>query len=146
MLGIDTIVNAGISLFKSYFPPDLTPEQKAKLEAGEQEFKKTITSSLIDYNKTILEQQASVVRAEAQGDSWLQKSWRPITMLVFVFIIANNYIVYPYLSLFGVKATALNIPPNMWELLKIGLGGYVVGRSVEKSIKVYSESKNGQIK
>ena len=138
---VGTLIDAGINLFKSYFPPDLTPEQKAKLEEGEQAFKQSLTNSLIDYSKTILEQQASVVRAEANGDSWLQKSWRPITMLVFVFIIANNYILFPYLSLFTNKVVELNIPPDMWGLLKIGLGGYVVGRSVEKAVKFYGKGK-----
>ena len=136
---VGTLIDAGVSLFKSYFPPDLTPEQKAKLEEGEQAFKESLTTSLIGYSQTILEQQAGIIKAEANGDSWIQKSWRPITMLVFVFIIANNYIIYPYLSLFGVKATALTIPPDMWGLLKLGLSGYVVGRSVEKSIKMYKD-------
>jgi hypothetical protein len=27
----------------------------------------------------------------------------------------------------------------MWELLKIGVGGYVVGRSVEKGVKVWRQ-------
>jgi len=142
---LGSLIDAGVNLFKSYFPPDLTPEQKAKLEEGEQAFKQALTNSLIDYSKTILKQQASIVRAEAQGDSWLQRSWRPITMLCFVFIIANNYIIYPYLSLFGIKSMMLTLPPQMWELLKIGLGGYVIGRSVEKSVKEYAKVKtNGQ--
>jgi len=138
---IGTLIDAGINLFKSYFPPDLTPEQKAQLEAGEQKFKESLTTSLIDYSKTILEQQASIVRAEAQSDSWLTKNWRPLTMVTFVVIIANNYILYPYLSLFWTKAPMLTIPTDMWQLLKIGLGGYVIGRSVEKSVKVYTEGK-----
>jgi len=62
--------------------------------------------------------------------------------MVFVVIIANNYIVYPYLSLFWNQAPALAIPPEMWGLLKIGIGGYVVGRSVEKTVNVYSNSKS----
>ncbi len=49
-------------------------------------------------------------------------------------IIANNYILYPYLALFFEGAPKLEIPPDMWALLKIGLGGYVVGRSVEKAV------------
>ena len=57
-------------------------------------------------------------------------------MLTFVAIIANNYILYPYLSLFWGEAPVLEIPPDMWGLLKIGLGGYVVGRSAEKVAKV----------
>lgn len=134
---IGDIINAGVNLFKSYFPPDLTPEQKAKLEAGAQEFKKAITAQLIAYNQAVIEQQASIIRTEAGSDSWIAKSWRPISMLVFVFIVANNYIIYPYLSLFWDKAPELQIPAQMWELLKIGFGGYVVGRSIEKSIKYF---------
>jgi hypothetical protein len=78
--------------------------------------------------------QANIIVAEAKGDSWLQRSWRPITMLTFVFIIANNYILFPYMTLFGTPTTMLEVPPDMWALLKIGLGGYVVGRSGEKIV------------
>ena len=134
---IGDLITAGTNLIKSYFPPDLSPEQKAKLEQGLAEAQNQLTNSVIKYHENEIEQKASIIRAEAQGDSWIQKSWRPITMLVFVFIIANNYILFPYISLFGGKATTLAIPPDMWSLLKIGLSGYVVGRSVEKSIKYY---------
>jgi len=27
----------------------------------------------------------------------------------------------------------------MWDLLKIGIGGYTVGRTIEKSVKTYKE-------
>ena len=138
---IGDLINAGTNLIKSYFPPDLSPEQKAKLEQGLAEAQNQLTNSVIKYHENEIEQKASIIRAEAQGDSWIQKSWRPITMLVFVFIIANNYILFPYISLFGGKATTLAIPPDMWSLLKIGLSGYVVGRSVEKSIKAYKDKK-----
>jgi hypothetical protein len=29
----------------------------------------------------------------------------------------------------------------MWELMKIGVGGYVFGRSGEKMIKIFADSK-----
>jgi hypothetical protein len=135
---IGDLIQSGVNLFKTYFPPDLTPEQKAQLELGSQEFRKSITTSMISYSETVLEQQASVVRAEAQSEGITSK-WRPITMLVFVAIIANNYIIYPYLSLFWEAAPTLEVPKDLWDLLKIGLGGYVVGRSVEKSAKNYKK-------
>ena len=138
---IGDLITAGTNLIKSYFPPDLSPEQKAKLEQGLAEAQNQLTNSVIKYHENEIEQKASIIRAEAQGDSWIQKSWRPITMLVFVFIIANNYILFPYISLFGGTATTLEIPPDMWSLLKLGLTGYVVGRSVEKSIKYYKNEK-----
>lgn len=79
-----------------------------------------------------LESASNIIVAEAKSEHPLTSQWRPITMLVFVAIIANNYIVYPYLSLFWPTAPVLEIPADMWALLKIGLGGYVVGRSGEK--------------
>lgn len=82
---------------------------------------------------------ASVVVAEAQSEHWLAATWRPITMLVFVFIIAWNYVIAPILNFalaitIGIEAQviSLEIPPDMWTLLTIGLGGYVVSRGAEK--------------
>ena len=64
-------------------------------------------------------------------------------MLTFVAIVANNYLIYPYISLFWNSAPLLELPPDLWGLLKIGLGGYVVGRSAEK---VASNFKNVPVK
>ncbi|MBL4613753.1 MAG: hypothetical protein JKY27_02605, partial [Magnetovibrio sp.] len=77
-----------------------------------------------------LESAAKIIVAEAQGDSWLQRNWRPLLMVLFGIIIANNYILVP---IFGTPAA--DIPPDMWDLLKLGVGGYVVGRTAEKSLK-----------
>ena len=86
-----------------------------------------------------LQVSAGIITAEAKSEHFLVAAWRPITMLVFVFIIANNYIIYPYLSLFWGNAPSLTIPPDMWDLLKLGIGGYTVGRTLEKSVKAYKD-------
>lgn len=82
----------------------------------------------------LLESQTKIIVAEATGESWLQRNWRPLLMTVFGTIVANNYILAPYLgALFGLKwGIELTIPPDMWSLLKLGVSGYVVGRSLEK--------------
>lgn len=79
-----------------------------------------------------IEAAARVVAAEAQGESWLQRNWRPMLMCLFGVIVANNYIIAP---LFGVQRA--EIPPDMWDLLKLGVGGYVLGRSAEKGVKMW---------
>jgi hypothetical protein len=53
-------------------------------------------------------------------------------MLLFGVIIANNYLIVPIF-----RTPAADIPPDMWDLLKLGLGGYVVGRTVEKGLKTW---------
>ena len=121
---LDSAFNFGSTLLDKFFP-DKDAANKAKLMLLEMRQNGELTK---------LQTSAGIVTAEASSDHWLAANWRPITMLTFVFIIANNYILYPYLALFFDEAPKLEIPPDMWSLLKIGLGGYVVGRSVEKAV------------
>jgi len=87
---------------------------------------------MLKHEQTAQEVARDVVVAEAKSDHWLTSAWRPITMLVFVSIVANNYIIAPYVDLFFDAGLQLEVPDAMWELIKVGLGGYVVGRSAEK--------------
>ena len=75
-----------------------------------------------DRERELAEARASVVREEA-GGNWLQRSWRPLVMLVFAGII--------FAGLFA-DVPLLAESSRFWDVLEIGLGGYVVGRSGEK--------------
>ena len=75
--------------------------------------------------------QTEIIVAEANGN-WLQRSWRPILMLAFGFV------------KFIAPLFALPIPPlenEFWNLLQIGIGGYVIGRTGEKIVKEYASTK-----
>lgn len=57
-------------------------------------------------------------------------------MLVIILIIANNYVVAPYIGLFlPERELILELPGGLWALLNVGVGGYVGGRSAEKIFK-----------
>ena len=105
------------------FVPDKDLAEKLKAEA---------TKDLNDTFGKIIKEQSNVLQAEITGKSALQRNWRPILMLTIVAIIANNYIVFPYLSMFTDKAVMLELPDHLYNLMKIGVGGYIVGRSGEK--------------
>ena len=90
---------------------------------------------LIDTYLEIEKLKASVINTEMQGN-WLQRSWRPILMLSLVLIIINNYLLFPY---FPESLTMLDLPDKLWNLLTIGVGGYVAGRSIEKAVKIYKK-------
>ena len=60
-------------------------------------------------------------------------------MLSFVGVVVNNFMIAPYLKMFGVPYIVMEIPPDMWDLLKLGISGYIVGRSTEKGIKAWKE-------
>jgi hypothetical protein len=79
-------------------------------------------NKLLDYESRLIDAQAKVITAEARGASWIQRSWRPITMLTFLVLVVCDS--------FGLLA--FRLAEQAWTLLQIGLGGYVVGRSAEK--------------
>ncbi len=124
---IGQLISAGLSIIDK-----VIPDPVAKAEAQRKLIEMQQTGELKE-----LESKMEIVKAEAESTHWLTAAWRPITMLTFVAIIANNYILYPYLSLFWSEAPMLEVPEQLWNLLQIGIGGYVVGRSVEKSVAAY---------
>ena len=91
-----------------------------------------LIQKLNEIEADIIQSKAQIITAEAKSEHFLTSTWRPITMLVFTFIIANNYVLVPYFQAMGFDIPTLEISDKMWNLLSIGLGGYVVGRSAEK--------------
>ena len=93
-------------------------------------------SAALAFEEDRLATAARLVAAKAGGQSWLQRNWRPLTMLCFLFLVMADS--------FGLLAFRLSA--EAWGLLQIGLGGCVVGRSVEKiapQIKSSLNSKRG---
>jgi len=113
---------------------DKANELKASLEQVMQ------NSDLTKFVEQI-KAQTSIILAEANSQSWLARNWRPGLMALFGLIIFNNYVLNPWLTAMFSVNIIMEIPPDMWALLKIGLGGYVVGRSTEKVAEIWK--KNG---
>jgi hypothetical protein len=97
-------------------------DAQRKLIALQQAFQ----SKVMEVDAIFAAERAKVIMAEATSESWLTRNWRPILMLVFTYIIAHNFVIAPMFSVPRVE-----IPDNMWELLKLGMGGYIFGRSAE---------------
>ncbi|GAB2677783.1 3TM-type holin [Aliiglaciecola aliphaticivorans] len=107
-------------------------KQLDEISSGVQLKMIELEHKVLEYETKLLQAQQAVIIAEAQGKSWIQRNWRPVLMMVIIFIVANNYILFPYLSLFTDKVSMLKLPEELFTLLTVGVGGYVVGRSGEK--------------
>ena len=107
------------------------------------ELETAIKNKLIGLEEEVIKAQRDVIVAEANSQSWMARNWRPIMMLTFVFIVANNYILVPYANLFFPSTSLeLELPESLFELLKIGVGGYIFGRSGEKMVESYSKNRS----
>lgn len=108
-------------------------------KAEAERLKAEITLAVLNQSHAELQGAVNIILAEAQGQSWLQRNWRPILMLTIVAIVANNYLLAPYVNAIFGSGTApiLDLPEKLWTLMNIGVGGYVIGRSAEKAVQAW---------
>lgn len=99
--------------------PDPAQAAQAKLQLLEMAQKGELTE---------LTAQADIVKTEASSEHWLTAVWRPITTLVFTALIVARW--------FGWAAPNLHEEEyiKLWDIVQLGLGGYVIGRSAEKIV------------
>lgn len=95
------------------------PAEKAKAEAE-------VLKQLLSAETQIQNATADIIKTEASSTHWLAANWRPLTMLTFTGLIVARW--------FGWSAPNLSEAEylKLWDIVQLGLGGYVLGRSVEK--------------
>lgn len=115
---------------------NLLPDPKAAGEAKIKMMEMTQTGELahLDADVKLALASAGVIQTEAASSHWLAANWRPLTMLTFCGLIVARW--------FGWAAP--NLDPaeylKLWDIVQLGLGGYVIGRSVEKVVPSIAEA------
>ncbi|MBC5623548.1 3TM-type holin [Butyricimonas hominis] len=85
----------------------------------------------VEWEQRVMEARSEVLAEEVRGN-WLQRSWRPLVMLTFALIV----LVGTFTSLPILADTS-----RFWDLLEVGIGGYVMGRSGEKILQVFARKR-----
>ena len=128
--GINTLIDS-VGKIIGKFKHSPAEKAEAMLELGKLHH--NMVQEALKFEIAQVQAQASTILAEAKA-GWLTRNWRPMLMIVFMIIIVNNFLVWPYSTELGITAKALDFPVWMQDLLKIGVGGYIGGRSAEKII------------
>lgn len=102
----------------------LPAREKKQLEAD-------VLRLLLEREKELLRVRAALLQEEGKGN-WLQRSWRPLVMLTFAAVILIGTFT---------NISILSDTSRFWDLLEIGLGGYVVGRSGEKILMTLAKGR-----
>jgi hypothetical protein len=95
--------------------------------------KADITTQAMSMAEAELKGAVQIITAEANGDSWIQRSWRPLVMLFFASLVGAHWLGFTPENLTEAEVI------NLLDIVKLGLGGYVVGRSGEKIMKAYKQ-------
>jgi len=106
------------------------PSLKAKLKAE-------IQAKTIAHQNQVTQAQREILVQEISRGSLLTRSWRPILMYLIILFLLVYGLLLPIVDLFTVKPVIFNprwrdIPDGLWNLLGLGVGGYIGGRSLEK--------------
>lgn len=87
--------------------------------------KQRLTETVLAGLDGVVQAQASVIQTEMKGN-WLQRSWRPLVMMTFVVLLVIRWT--------GLVDHEISqeLELKLMSIIELGLGGYVIGRSVEK--------------
>ena len=108
--------------------PDKDLQAKLKAE---------LQTQLLQSHTQELQAASRIIEAEAKA-GWFASSWRPLLMYVLIFILVWNYVIGPVIKVFFGAVITFELPGDVWTLLNVGLGGYVIGRSTESVARTMS--------
>jgi hypothetical protein len=110
----------------------LIPDPQAQADAQLKLLAMQQSGDLAELNAAV-----SVIVAEATGN-WLQRSWRPLMMLTFTGLIVARWL--------GWAAPHLDAAEyeHLWSIVQLGIGGYTIGRSVEKIAPAVADAIKGR--
>lgn len=109
----------GAQVAKSLFPD---PADEIRRKEAENQF----LLAAAQQAQAMEQAAAEIVKAEAASGNWLASAWRPLTMLTFVALIVARWLGW---SAPGISEEEVL---KLWDIVQLGLGGYVIGRSAEK--------------
>lgn len=110
------------------FIPDA--DARVRLEAE-------LSTRLIEEARLRLSAQSAIIGMEITQGGWLTRNWRPILMMFIIFLLGLHGVLLPLADMLIGHRLAFqprwgDIPDRLWDLLSIGLGGYIGGRTLEK--------------
>ena len=124
---LPAMAEIGKSIANHFFPDPAEEKKRAEMEAQ-------FALALMQQGQVMEKAAAEIVKAEAESENWLTASWRPITMLTFVTLIVARWLGY---SAPGITEGEVL---KLWDIVELGLGGYVIGRSAEKILPTVAEA------
>lgn len=98
-----------------------------------EKLKAQVTLEAMQQSQTELKLATDVILAEATGESWLQRNWRPMLMLNFAGLVTAHWLGFTPENL------SQETISHLLTIVQVGIGGYILGRSGEKIVKEYKK-------
>jgi hypothetical protein len=113
--------------------PDKAEQDQAKLE---------LQKALNEASSKVIEAQKDVITTEMNNGGFASQ-WRSYLMMICIAIVGYNWIIVSllnaFLKPFGLPIESVPVPPELWTLVTVGLGGYLG----KETMSAYSQAKYG---
>jgi len=126
LTGIGSVADLAKGLIDRFFPPDVTPEQRAKVQIE-------VEKMLQQDRNVLLDAQKSIIVAEMQQTDTYTKRARPTIVYAGLGYIFLVHVFMPLVAFFTSKALpTVVLPSEFWWAWSGVCGIWIVGRSAEK--------------
>lgn len=104
-------------------------EEKLNAQARLLEVQAVAMQKAMDYEKETFLARAKIINTEAGSEHWVAATWRPTLMLVFGGMVVARFL--------GFESGAMSPEEynQLWDLVQLGIGGYIVARTGEKIVR-----------
>ena len=83
----------------------------------------------------LVDASAKVMAADAASESWLTRNARPLVVMWTMGMVTWT-VISPAFGLQEATITSLTaVPEQLWNLVYVGIGGYMLARTADKGIK-----------
>jgi hypothetical protein len=121
------------------------PEKQAEAEYRLQELLGKAQEEAYKVEAIEIEAKKEIIVTEMNQGGWASQ-WRSYLMMTCISIVAYNWVVVSFLNAFlrplGVPIDPVAVPPELWTLVTVGLGGYLT----KETVNAYSEGKTAVAK
>ena len=97
-LGITSLISGLAGPVSSIINKFISKKEDQMLALAELEkITNSFKEKILENQKSMLEAQRDLIVTEMQGSA-MQRNWRPALMWIIIFVIANNYLLAPFLN------------------------------------------------
>ena len=128
---IEQLIGPVVDLLKRIIPD---PVERERITAE-------VTKTLVENEKAALEAASSTMAADAASEGWLTRAARPIVVLWSLAIVTAVVGETAFFGSANIVKSLQAVPDFLWNLIAVGIGGYMVLRSVDKGVQAFAETR-----
>lgn len=100
-----------------------------------------LAKTLAENEKALLDAMGQTMAADAASEGWLARSARPMVVIWSMLIVSAVVIETAVFGSARIVTSLQAVPDFLWNLIIVGIGGYMLLRSVDKGVRAIADTR-----